>query len=71
MSEERTLKVRGMTCGGCEASVVRVLTALPGVTGATASHATGEVRVTTSGPGAPSDAELAAAIARAGFTAGD
>jgi copper chaperone len=32
-----TLKINGMTCGGCVASVTKVLLAVPGVTTATVS----------------------------------
>ena len=39
-----TLNVEGMTCGGCVASVTRVLNALPGVSDATVSAAGAERR---------------------------
>jgi copper chaperone len=45
MSEELTLKVSGMTCGGCESAIKRVLSMVEGVTSATASHQAGEVTV--------------------------
>jgi copper chaperone len=40
-----TLKVEGMSCGGCVASVTRVLTALPGVSDATVSLQGGTAQV--------------------------
>jgi copper chaperone len=41
-----TLKVEGMSCGGCVASVTRVLRALPGVSDATVSLQGGTAQVT-------------------------
>ena len=38
MSDHLTLTVTGMTCGGCENAVKRVLSALDGVSNVTASH---------------------------------
>ena len=40
-----TLKVEGMSCGGCVASVTRVLRALPGVSDATVSLQAGTAQV--------------------------
>jgi copper chaperone len=61
-----TLKVEGMSCGGCVASVTRVLTALPGVSDATVSLQGGTAQVsfdeTRTNPGA-----LRAAIESAGY----
>ena len=45
MAEELTLTVTGMTCGGCENAIRRVLTMVDGVTNATASHADNRVIV--------------------------
>ena len=42
---ERILQVDGMTCGGCEASVTRILNAINGVDGVHASAETGKVVV--------------------------
>jgi copper chaperone CopZ len=42
---ERILQVNGMTCGGCEASVTRILNAINGVDGVHASSETGRVVV--------------------------
>lgn len=41
-----TLKVEGMSCGGCVASVTRVLSALPGVSDAAVSLQGGTAKVT-------------------------
>ena len=45
MAETLTLKVSGMTCGGCESAIRRVLSMVDGVTSATPSHQAGEVKV--------------------------
>ncbi len=45
MTDELRLKVTGMTCGGCENAVTRVLATVDGVSSATASHKEQEVRV--------------------------
>lgn len=58
---ERIYTVKGMTCGGCEASIVRAL-AKAGVT-ASADHAKGEVRVT----GQADEAVVRQAVETAGF----
>jgi copper chaperone CopZ len=46
VTEELTLKVSGMTCGGCENAIRRVLSMVEGVNTAAASHKDAEVRVT-------------------------
>lgn len=38
-----TLKVGGMTCGGCERSIERALSSVPGVRSVQADHASGRV----------------------------
>ena len=43
--ETVTLKVEGMTCGGCVASVTRVLKAVPGVDGVAVTLQPGEAKV--------------------------
>ncbi|MDD4851389.1 MAG: heavy metal translocating P-type ATPase, partial [Gemmiger sp.] len=43
---EKTLKIEGMMCGHCEASVKNALEALPGVVSATVSHERGTAVVT-------------------------
>jgi copper chaperone len=45
MADEMVLRVTGMTCGGCENAVKRVLSTVDGVSSATASHKDNEVRV--------------------------
>ena len=64
---ETTLKVKGMTCGGCVASVKRVLEGTPGVKSADVSLANGEARITHE----PSvgAAALKYAVEEAGFEA--
>jgi copper chaperone len=42
---EKTLNVRGMTCGHCKASVTEALRKLPGVTSVDVDLATGRVTV--------------------------
>ncbi len=42
----QSLHVTGMTCGGCENAVKRVLKQVNGVSDVTASHASGTVDVT-------------------------
>lgn len=63
-----TLRVEGMTCGGCEASLVRVLSQVDGVLRAEASHVRREVKVYVDADRAPSEEALTAAVDRAGFT---
>lgn len=43
--KQTTLEVTGMSCGGCEATVIDALEALEGVSSATADRETDEVRV--------------------------
>ena len=61
-----TLKVEGMSCGGCVASVTRVLTALPGVTDATVSLEGGTAQVSFD-EARTNAAALRAAIESAGY----
>ena len=44
--ETTTLKIGGMTCGGCVASVTRVLRAVPGVSDAAVTLTPGQATVT-------------------------
>lgn len=44
--ETTTLRIDGMTCGGCVASVTRVLQAVPGVTEASVTLTPGAATVT-------------------------
>jgi copper chaperone CopZ len=61
-----TLTVTGMTCGGCENAVKRVLGTVEGVSNVTASH--GESRVTLDyDPDKATLEAIAKAIERAGY----
>lgn len=64
-----TIKVGGMTCGGCAASVTRVLEAIEGVSGVDVSLERGEAVVQVA-PEKADRARLIAAIEDAGFEAG-
>jgi len=64
--ENVTLNVQGMTCGGCVASVTRVLKAVPGVTEAAVTLQPGVANVTYD-PARTQPAALRAAIEDAGF----
>jgi copper chaperone len=66
MMEAITLKIDGMTCGGCVASVERVLKAVPGVVAAKVQLDPGlaEVNFDPARTGAPA---LRTAIEAAGF----
>lgn len=66
--ETVTIKVSGMTCGGCVASVKRVVQAVAGVDGVHVSLEKGEAVVTYDGATA-TPAALKAAIDAAGFDA--
>ena len=58
-------KITGMVCAACSAAVTRVVTALPGVSGADVDHAGGTATVTYEGS---VDAEaICEAILDAGF----
>ncbi|MFN3752113.1 MAG: heavy-metal-associated domain-containing protein [Thiobacillus sp.] len=63
---EVTLAVTGMTCGGCVASVQRVLTAIPGVQSVEVSLDPGQARVVFD-PDRTDRAALVQAITAAGF----
>ncbi len=67
MSTTVTLPVNGMTCGGCEQAITRVLGRLPGVTEAVASHRDATVRVTFD-PAQVSQAEIERKIGGLGYT---
>jgi copper chaperone len=67
MAEVLTLKVTGMTCGGCESAVRRVLSMIDGVTAATASHRDDQITVTYD-PGKASRATIVGAIEMAGYS---
>lgn len=66
VTEHLMLSVDGMTCGGCENAVKRVLGLVPGVANVTASHR--DKRVTLDYDPALADrAALAQAIEKAGY----
>ncbi|MFG2879236.1 heavy-metal-associated domain-containing protein [Streptomyces sp. NPDC048337] len=58
-------RVTGMTCGHCEGSVTKELSALPGVSSVKAVAATGEVTVVSAAPLAVED--VRAAVDEAGY----
>ena len=64
--ETITMNVKGMTCGGCVASVTRVLKAVPGVTDVAVTQQPGAAKVTfdPARTGAPA---LKGAIVDAGY----
>ena len=64
--ETTTFNVSGMTCGGCVASVTRVLKAVPGVADASVTLQPGEARVTYDASKTHADV-LRAAVEDAGF----
>jgi copper chaperone len=64
--ETITMNVQGMTCGGCVASVTRVLKAVPGVADATVTLQPGVAKVTFD-PARTGVSALRAAITDAGF----
>jgi len=66
--QEITIALGGMTCGGCVASVRRVLSAVPGVAEAQVSLDPAQARVRFD-PAATSPQALRAAVAAAGYTA--
>ena len=61
----RTLKVEGMMCSHCEAHVKQALETLPGILLATANHKKKSVEIEFSEM--PSDADIEAAITKAGY----
>ncbi len=66
--QEIVIRIQGMTCGGCVASVRRVLGAVPGVAQAEVSLEKGEARVRFD-PTLADAAALKGAIDAAGFSA--
>ena len=64
--ETVTMNVQGMTCGGCVASVTRVLKAVPGVADVAVTLTAGSAKVTfdPAKTGAPA---LKSAVEDAGF----
>ncbi len=66
--EHVTLKITGMTCGGCVRSVKKVLESVAGVSSVDVSLERGEARVAFD-PGQAQPAQLAAAVDDAGYAA--
>ena len=64
--ETVTMKVQGMTCGGCVASVTRVLKAVPGVDDVAVTLQPGAAKVTYD-PAKTAQPALKEAIEGAGF----
>ena len=64
--ENVTLKVQGMTCGGCVASVTRVLKSVPGVSDVAVTLQPGVANVTFD-PARTQAPALRAAIEDAGY----
>jgi copper chaperone len=64
--ETVTLGVQGMTCGGCVASVTRVLRAVPGVEGVEVTLQPGAAKVTFD-PARTGVPALKAAVEDAGY----
>jgi len=69
MSTVLTLPVHGMTCGGCENAVKRVVGAMPGVAEVTASHVANTVVVTFDAT-VVSPAAIEARIGTLGYSVG-
>ena len=66
---EKTMKITGMMCGHCEATVKKALEAVPGVAEAKVSHETGTAVVTLSSDVA--DAALKKAVEDKDYTVTD
>ncbi len=64
--ETMTMNVQGMTCGGCVASVTRVLKAVPGVTDVAVTLSPGTAKVTFD-PAKTQAAALRSAVEDAGY----
>ena len=64
--ETITMNVRGMTCGGCVASVTRVLKAVPGVSDVAVSLTPGTAKVTYD-PAKTAAPALRSAVEDAGY----
>jgi copper chaperone len=66
MAEELTLKVTGMTCGGCESAVRRAVSMVGGVSDVMASHRDDKV-VVKYDPAKADRAAIVHAIQNAGY----
>jgi copper chaperone len=67
METTATIKVRGMTCGGCTASLTRALSATSGVTRADVSLEK-QLATVVYDSGKVSEQQLRQVVERAGFT---
>ena len=63
---KKTMKITGMMCPHCEATVKKALEAVPGVAEAQVSHVTGTAVVTLSAP--VEDSALKAAVEARDYT---
>ena len=61
-----TLKVEGMSCGGCAQTVEKVIGNLPGITNVKADHSTGSVKVEYFAD-APGEETLSEALKKIGY----
>lgn len=61
-----TLKVEGLRCNGCAENVKALISAEPGVRGASVSHAEGEARILYD-PQAIDEEQFVRIIGRAGY----
>lgn len=66
VEDRYTVKVKGMTCGGCEESIKKSVSAVPGVASVVADHKTGTVKIVSSGPSALDKQKVIKAIESAG-----
>lgn len=66
--QTETLKITGMTCGGCVSSVTNVLLAVPGVTSASVSLAEGAAKIVFDSS-RTTLAQLKSAVSECGFGA--
>lgn len=66
VEDRYTVKVKGMTCGGCEESIKKSVSAVPGVASVVADHKTGTVKIVSSGPSALDKEQVKKAIESAG-----
>lgn len=65
------LKIRGMTCHGCEVLIERKLKAVPGIAEVHVSHRTGIVDITAHEDHLPSAEKIEAVIRKAGYRLAD
>ena len=68
--QTETLKITGMTCGGCVSSVTKILLAIPGVSSATVSLADGAAQVHFDGE-QTSVSQIKSAVVAGGYGTGD